>query len=135
MIKIEEKPFGYKLTYSGIVSMAGIEKWLKDSEKILANSSDSFSVLVDMRNIEILPVECQSIMLEGQQLYKRMGMERSVVIVHNKLTAMQFKLIAQKTGIYEYERYINGADNEHWEKEALDWLLHEIEPIMEEEKV
>ena len=62
-------------------------------------------------------------------------MERSIVIVRDKLTAMQFRLIAQKTGIYADERYIDASLNDYWEKEALNWLLSSIEPFFEKELV
>jgi len=133
MIRIEQKPYGYKLIYSGLISIEGIQKWLKESEELFENAPESFGVLVDMQKMEILPVNCQSAMLEGQKLYKKMGMLRSVVIVKDKLTAMQFRLMAQKTGIYENERYINAADNQNWEKDGLNWILNSVEPEVEKE--
>ena len=131
MVKIEQKSFGYKLTFSGIISISELENWLEESETILEKETGSFSVFVDMQQMELLPVACRELMYEGQKLYKRMGMERSVVIVGDKLTAMQFRLIAQKTGIYADERYIDASQNENWEKEAINWIIKAIEPSVE----
>ncbi len=135
MIKIEKKPYGYKIFFSGIISSLEVENWLTESSKILEKSPEKFSVFVDMQEMEILPVICQGNMYEGQKLYRKMGMERSVVIVRDRLTAMQFRLIAQKTGIYDYERYINASVNPIWEKEALDWLINSVEPSCDDELV
>lgn len=135
MIKIEKKPYGYKIFFSGIISSSEVENWLAESSEILEKSPKQFSVFIDMQEMEILPVACQTNMFEGQKLYKRMGMERSVVIVRDRLTAMQFRLIAQKTGIYSNERYINASVNPNWEREAMDWLLHSVEPACKDELI
>ena len=135
MIKIEKRPYGYKIFFSGIISSLEVENWLTESSKILEKSPEKFSVFVDMQEMEILPVICQGNMYEGQKLYRKMGMERSVVIVRDRLTAMQFRLIAQKTGIYDYERYINASVNPIWGKEALDWLINSVEPSCDDELV
>ena len=135
MIKIEQKTFGYKLTFSAIISHQEVEQWLDESEKVLADSPQNFCVLINMCEMELLPVECREAMYDGQKLYKRMGMNRSVVIVRDKMTAMQFRLIAQKTGIYAEERYINAAHNQDWEKEAMNWLINSVEPTIEPEMI
>jgi hypothetical protein len=41
---------------------------------------------------------------------------------------MQFRIIAKKTGIYQWERYIFSSDNPNWEQMGMDWLLHAIDP-------
>ncbi|HMV41143.1 MAG TPA: hypothetical protein PK079_09135 [Leptospiraceae bacterium] len=60
-----------------------------------------------MRTLKPLPPESQIHMQEGQKLYKEKGMVRSVVILANTITKLQFKRIAQETGIYQWERYID----------------------------
>ncbi len=133
MIRIEQKPFGYKITFSGIISEKEVKDWHVESEKTLSEGPNDFSVLVDMRDMELLPVVCREQTYHGQKLYKRMGMNRSVVIVKDKLTSMQFRLIAQQTGIYADERYINASNNENWENDAINWLLNSVEPEVEKE--
>jgi hypothetical protein len=75
----------------------------------LATAKGGFGVFVDMRTLKPLPEDAQKVMEEGQKLFKQKGMTRSVVIVTGALTKMQFKRIAQETGIYEWERYIDSA--------------------------
>ncbi len=135
MINIERTYFGYKATYSGIISLDEIRYELSKAKTALEKNIEKFSVLVDMRKMEILPVECQDIMYEGQILFKKKGMVRSVLIVDNRLTALQFKLLAQKAGIHSGERYINVSANPNWEKEALDWLLNSVEPSCDDELI
>jgi hypothetical protein len=129
MYSIEKKDFGYKLTFQGIISQEELQQWLRESKEILSAGPSKFSVFVDMRKMELLPVDAQSSMHEGQTYYKSMGMERSVVIFSSDLTSMQFKLIAKRTGIYAQERYIDASEDPDWEKAGFDWILNGIEPI------
>ncbi len=133
MIYILKKTYGYKILKSGIISVQDVEKFQAESELNLAQNNEKFSVFVDMRKVEILPAECKDLMYKGQRLYKQMGMERSVVIVADSVTAMQLQLLAKKTEIHEFERYIDASTNQNWEEEGLGWLLHTKEPCSEKE--
>jgi hypothetical protein len=55
-------------------------------------------------------------------------MQRSVVILKDKITMMQFRGIAKETGIYEWERYIDASAVENWEQIGLDWILNAVDP-------
>ncbi|OEU57610.1 MAG: hypothetical protein BA871_10695 [Desulfuromonadales bacterium C00003096] len=67
-------------------------------------------------------------MQDGQKLYKEKGMVRSVVILDNVITKMQFRRIGKETGIYEWERYIDASSVADWEKIGIDWLSKGIDP-------
>jgi len=81
-----------------------------------------------MRILKPLPLEAQKHMQEGQKLYKGKGMSKSVVILSNVTTKMQFKRIGQETGIYQWERYIDEVSNPNWEKAGVDWIKNGIDP-------
>ena len=89
---------------------------------------DKFVVFVDMRDMELLPPESRPIMIEGQRYYRANGMQRSVVILKDKITMMQFKGIAKETGIYEWERYIDSNAEPNWKQVAMAWILDNIDP-------
>ena len=116
MYKIEKKDFGFKLTFSGFIQEAEMKKWVEESKIALKDVSIAFGVFVDMRTLSPLPPESQKYMQEGQKLYKQKGMVRSVVILANPIISMQFKRIAQETGIYQWERYIDEQSTSNWEK-------------------
>jgi len=67
-------------------------------------------------------------MYEGQKLYKRRGMLRSVVILSSPVIAAQFRRIAWETGIGQWERYIDSSSVPDWEEVGMDWLLKEVDP-------
>ena len=128
MYEIEKKEFGFKLTFGGLISGEEMQAWVADSKKELADAPDAFGVFVDMRTLKPIPVDAQVHMQEGQQLYKDKGMERSVVIVDSSVTKMQFQRIARRTGIDEWERYIDASEDPGWQKTGMDWIVRGVDP-------
>lgn len=122
MYKIEKKHYGFKLQFSGFIKEQEMAEWVNESKETLKEVKSGFNVFVDMRGLNPLPKEASAHMEIGQQLYRKTGMKRSVVILDNDITTMQFRQIAKKTGIYEYERYINAAGNPNYEKAAIEWI-------------
>ena len=121
MYKIERKTTGYLLTFEGFINRTEMDKWHDDSQKALAAERDSaFCVIVDMRNLQPLPPDAQARMVDGQQLYKQKGMNRSSVIVAGSVTASQFKRLAKDSGIYQWERYFDGSASGAMQK-AIAW--------------
>ncbi len=128
MYKIEKKPWGYKLTFDGVISAEEMKKWVEDSKKALLTAPSKFGVMVDMRNLKPLSPEAKSVMEEGQKLYKTKGMERSAVILNSAVLTLQFKKIAQESGIYQWERYIDAGKDPNAEKTAEAWITNGVDP-------
>lgn len=128
MFKIEKKDFGYKLTFADFIQAEEMKKWVEQSRNTLLTAPKEFGVFVDMRTLKPLPQDSQQYMQEGQKLYKEKGMVRSVVVVSDSITAMQFKRIAKETGIYQWERYIDASASAFWEQIALDWIKDGKDP-------
>ncbi len=127
MYKIEKTNYGFKLTFSETVSLNEINKWYQDCETILLNPPNEFKVMIDMVNILPLTNDTQEIMQKGQELFKKKGMIRSVVLVNKVVIAMQFKRIASESGIRSSERYL-ATENPNAMTMAMDWLVKGIEP-------
>lgn len=128
MYKIEKRPSGYLLTFGGFIDASEMQAWLMESERALAAAVGPFGVVVDMRQLSPLAPETQQVMVKGQQLYKNKGMQRSAVIVNNPLTAAQFKRLANDSGIYVWERYIDASSVPNWDKIAVDWVKNKVDP-------
>ena len=128
MYKIKKKEYGYKITFGDFINEVEMKKWVEESKAALQTAPNSFGIFVDMRTLKPLPPEAQKFMQEGQKLYKAKGMSKSVVILANAVTKMQFKRIGQETGIYQWERYIDEASNPNWEKAGVDWIQNGIDP-------
>src|SRR5512133_3716538 len=109
MYKIERKTSGYLLTFSGVMDLAEMQRWVADAKAALTSETGAFGVVIDMRHLAPLLPEVQTAMVEGQQAFKGAGMSRSSVLVNNSVTAIQFKRLAQQSGIYAFERYFDGS--------------------------
>jgi len=127
MYNIEKKDYGFKLTFSGTVDASEMANWVKDAEKALVGQNGSFGVFVDMRELNPLTNEAKAEMEKGQKLFKEKGMQRSVVILNSAILTMQFKKIAQETGIYAWERYIDASNTPDWEAKGVAWIKNGIE--------
>ena len=128
MYKIERRNSGYLLTFGGAISKDDMQKWVNESRAVLAKeTASSFGVIIDMRTLAPLPTDAQALMVEGQGLYKTKGMKRSAVVVLNNVTAMQFKRLAQESGIYQWERYI-AATTSDWSDIAIAWVRDGVDP-------
>jgi len=128
MYKIERKPFGFKLVFSDSIEVDEMKRWVDDSKKALAGQSGKFGALIDMRTLKPLKPEVQAVMVEGQKEYKTKGMERSAVGLANSIIALQFKRLAQDSGIYQWERYVDGSKEANWEKVAEAWIVNGKDP-------
>ncbi|MDH3892870.1 MAG: hypothetical protein OEV49_17550 [candidate division Zixibacteria bacterium] len=135
MYQIDKKPYGPHLTFSGYIPKDELDQWLVDSKELLPTLPDEFVVFVDMRDLELLAPESRPTMVEGQRYYRAQGMQRSVVILKDKITKLQFIGIAKETGIYEWERYIDANAEPNWEQIALDWILNAVDPDESQKKV
>ncbi|MGD8922755.1 MAG: hypothetical protein PVH24_05855 [Candidatus Zixiibacteriota bacterium] len=106
-------------------------EWLEESSDTLKRIPPGFGVFVDMRQLELISPDVQAAFEKGQRLYRSEGMSRSVVIVKNTTLAIQFKRIALKSDIYDWERYIDCTTVTNWEKVGLDWVSKGIDPDAE----
>ncbi|HTY37790.1 MAG TPA: hypothetical protein VMH23_11805 [Bacteroidota bacterium] len=128
MYKIEKKPFGFKLIFADTIEIDEMKRWADESKKSLAGQSGKFGVLVDMRTLRPLKPEVQAVMVEGQKEFKAKGMQRSAVALANSIIALQFRRLAQDSGIYQWERYIDGSKEGNWEKVAEAWIVNGTDP-------
>ena len=128
MYRIERKPYGFRLVFGDAIDVAEMTRWVEDSKKALVGTTGKFGVLVDMRMLKPLKPEVQGVMVEGQKAYKGQGMERSAVALSNAVIALQFKRLAQESGIYQWERYIDASASTEWEKVAEAWIQSGKDP-------
>jgi hypothetical protein len=129
MYKIEKRPSGYILTFSGVINSTEMQNWYDDSKSALANeTSNSFGVIIDMKELQPISQETQAIMVAGQGLYKQKGMKRSAVVLASSAISMQFKRLAQESGIYATERYIDASYFSNPIDIAVKWVKDGIDP-------
>ena len=129
MYKIESRPSGYILTFTGTINADEMQRWYNESQKVLSTEKrTSFGVIVDMKDLTPLASEARNIMVNGQKLYKDKGMKRSAVILNSSEITMQFKNLALQSGIYATERYIDASHVKNPVEIAINWVNDAADP-------
>lgn len=127
MYKIETKDYGIKLTFADFIIRKEIEEWSEKIILFLDQLPDRFGMLIDMRELKPLPVECQEIM-EKTQLKFKTRVVRSATIVNNIITDMQFKRIGKKTGVNSHKIFIDASKVDNWEEIGVNWIVNGVKP-------
>jgi hypothetical protein len=128
MYNLEKKPWGFKLVFAETISNEEMKRWVKESQNALFGAAGKFGILVDMRSLKPLSPDAQDTMVQGQQLFKKAGMERSAVILNSMALTLQFKRLAKESGIYVWERYIDASSHADWEQIGISWVTKGIDP-------
>jgi hypothetical protein len=128
--KITKEKFGFQLTFGGIIPLDEMTRWREEARAALIGAPKTFGVLIDMRTLKpgAIQPDAQAVMVDGQGLFKKAGMERSCVILASATIAMQFERLAKTSGIHSFERYINATGHPDWQAKALGWIERKIDP-------
>jgi len=106
-----------------------MQRWYNDSKiTLMSETSSSFGVVIDMKDLSPLSLEASNVMKLGQKMYKDKGMKRSAVILNSPQVTKQFKNIAIQSGIYATERYIDASTTTNPVGKAVDWVKDSIDP-------
>lgn len=127
MYKIEKVDYGFRLEFEGFIQADEMRDWYEESQKLLENAPRAFHVMVDIRKMKTLPADAKKIFEEGQRRYASNGGIRSAVIASDIITKEQLRNIGVRSGVTEFEQYIDGSQPD-WEQKALGWLIDRIPP-------
>lgn len=127
MYKIKKEKWGFTLTLGGTVNKEDLDRLFEESEQALTTCSGIFGVIVDLRTLQPLPRDAQTVAVQCQGLYKKGGMRRSAVILSSPLMTMQFKRLAKKSGTHAFQCYFDASSDTHWQKHAADWVKSGID--------
>ena len=127
MYKIEKTDYGFKIEFEGFIKADEMREWYEESKKLLENEPRSFHVMVNIRKMKTLPSDAKKIFEDGQRYYVSKGGIRSAVIASDVTTKEQLRNIGVKSGVTEFEQYIDGSQPD-WEQKALGWLVNRIPP-------
>jgi hypothetical protein len=127
MYKIEQKNYGVKLIFSGFLRETEMLSWQTEMLNLLKDLSDSFGMLIDMREMTALPAKSQEIVMKTQKIFKP-RVVRSTTVTHSVITDIQSKRIGTASGVNETKRFINAMDTPDWEERAVNWIEKGVEP-------
>ena len=131
MYKIEKINCGLKITFKGFIDCYEMANWLSELKDAVGIVNKDFGVIVDMTELNPLPENSTSILQQGQKYCKKMGMTRSVVIVNNVITKIQFRRLAKESGIdsedaEEQFEIISQLVSVNAMEKAVNWILCQL---------
>jgi hypothetical protein len=127
-VEIIETDYGYRCIAIEPLNVADSTAAVKMIKSIVQRRK-SFSQIIEVHgknHFNIAP-EILDIIEEQQRHVLSNGLRRSAVLVPNRKTIIKIIQVSFKTGMYEWERYIEMTDPDH-EKLALDWIQKGIDP-------
>jgi hypothetical protein len=126
----EATPYGLRTRIWGYFTPEEALAWGDDYRRIVSSPTRParFGQLVDLREQKAYPPETNAIIQEMMTYVRQNGLERSAVILNSSVTKMQITRLAKEAGMYAWERYINAAEHQDWERVALDWIEKGIDP-------
>ncbi len=128
MHRIEETPYGYRVTFEGFLQRDDAGTLLESFRKTVKPRDGGFAVLVDMRTSRAFPAEAQEVVKQAILVCKEAGLERNAVVLNSAIATLQAKRIARETGIEKDIRYIDASSEPEWERVAIDWLTAGVDP-------
>jgi len=129
MYTISKEPWGVSMAFKGDISGPEAAAWLVDIGKARKEYiGRPWHALVDMREMAVVGPEAQESFIKGQVAAREDGMVRACVILSSAVATLQAIRRAKESGIYKYERYIDGRQRADWQAAAMAWLEQGLDP-------
>lgn len=128
MYKIEKQKYGLNITITGDLISDEIIGLTHELKTIAGTLTQPFSVLVDARKMMTLDKSVIHLAAECQRVVKECGRQYAAIVINSPVLKSQGERITLDSGSTEAVRFICSAKNADWEKVAMDWILHGIEP-------
>lgn len=128
MYKFEKQDYGLKLTLSGDLTESEISGLSGELKSLVSSISQPFSIFVDAREVITLDQSVFHLLSECQKIARDAGRQSAAIVLNSPVLKSQGQRITLDSGSTEAVRFICSAKNVDWEKVAMDWILHGIEP-------
>lgn len=125
---LKNSEYGFLIKFRGIVDNSDVEKIFDDVMIELKEKKSNYGVIVDMREMITFPLSAQHIFKDMQSILRNMGMKRSIIVLNDTITAMQFRNIGKSNGSYEWERYLDSSRYRNWHEISMLWLTEGKDP-------
>ena len=128
MYIIEKTYFGFHITFEGQMSEAEAAQFKAEVENIVPSLKQPFSTIIDLRTWIPAEPRVLTLLQQAEQLSKNHGLQRRAIIVHSPVIKGQAVQLSFTSETNELERCINASNVEDWEKQAIAWAVHGVEP-------
>jgi hypothetical protein len=121
--------FGIRVHAPGYITPTEMRLWFEDLRpKVQALGGKPFGLLSDIRTQRANPPESQELLKEALIWLRHQGLARSVVVLDSMVALIQTLGLSKAAGLQDTERYLDASKESDWERKALAWLTHSVEP-------
>lgn len=127
MYKIDKKPYGIKITFSGFIKKDEMLSYKSEIKELLNSLPDKFGILMDMKEMKTLPAESQEVLNANPELVAS-RVTRSATIINSALVGMQIKRLAVESQVSDTKRILDSSKSPNWEALADNWIANGVDP-------
>lgn len=127
--EVKKTPFGFRITLTGTLGVTEAEDHKFDILSQVAQEKNPFSLLVDLRTLTPIQPKVIQIIKQITHTLSLMSIVRAAVIVQSSVPGGQTIQATAVALTENYDRVIDAAKYPDWEKRALAWIEHGIEPF------
>ncbi|HEX2896972.1 MAG TPA: hypothetical protein VHP63_02860 [candidate division Zixibacteria bacterium] len=126
---VKKTPYGFRITLTGTLNVEEAEDHKFDILRQVTLEKNPFSLLVDLRSLTPIQPKVIQIIKQIVHTLSLMSIVRSAVIVQSSKPGGETIQATAVALTKNYDRVIDAAKYPDWEKRALAWIEHEIEPF------
>lgn len=127
-VRLEVTHFGLRSTVWDPLTVQEERSWLAGIKEQVPTLETFYGQLIDLRGRGVGGLSDPSIVVDAMHYVLAHGLLRSAVVVADPLIAMHVKRLSWDSGVYEWERYIDASVEPDWERLAVEWIDHGIDP-------
>lgn len=127
-IEVQATHYGLRSTVWDPITPEEEQSWLASVKAMVPQLDPFYGQLVDLRRLRVDALTDPNLVKSAMEFVLAHGLQRSAVIVDDPVIAMHTKRLSWETGVYRWERYLDASEEPDWERVALDWIDHAIDP-------
>jgi hypothetical protein len=128
MYHLETTDYGYRITSTGEVDLDEVLRMKEELLATFAAHDGPFSIVVDARRRIPLDGRTVQAIEELHKAARRSGVRRAAIIVDSPVVKAQELQIGHSSHTDGIDRIIDAGRTPDWEKQAIAWAAHGIEP-------
>jgi hypothetical protein len=125
----EARSFGYVIHGMGYIDPAEAARASRELKRlVMKEGRPTFGLLFDLRRQPVQPPGTTAIAQEMMHWTTAHGAHRTAVVGDSAVQLLQAKRMAAECGIEKGVRYLDVRHTVDWERAAIAWIEHGVEP-------
>ncbi len=126
MYSIQFSDWGLVFEFTGPVTEAMVQDWLRDVEHLIGGFSEPFNAVIDLKEATPVAPDVQAPLREGLKVLQDAGMERTAMVVDENYRSVWRRLPSGSD--WGGVRYVVAQQGSAWASKAHGWVQRGDEP-------